>query len=185
MVNSPNSPGFTAAAGVVATQSIWLTTSVTVPSSVWRGWERRFVVTFDLQPGFCPTVTLGIGVAGGVGNAIWILVTVAPVSSFGTMNESFALPPWGAVGGSMVTCAAAGVAIAHTIAPAKADARTIRLFIRCSYRMSTVASTTTSLNWSRSARMTKCHLPENGIANLSLQVTVEATWAGGPLQARK
>ena len=52
MVNSPNSPGFTAAAGVVATQSIWLTMSLIVPSSVVIGLARCFVVTVDLHPGF-------------------------------------------------------------------------------------------------------------------------------------
>ena len=54
------------------------------------------VVTVNVQPGFASTDTPGIGVSGGVGNAICTSVDRrASRSSFGTRNESFAVPPFG------------------------------------------------------------------------------------------
>src|SRR5579862_9472710 len=98
-------------APVFAFHAIWFTTSVMSPSSVTIGLVSLSVDTCTLQPGLASTDTDGIGVSGGVGKLMAIPVTLLD-SSFGTRNESFTVPPFGADGGSTVTWADAGAASA-------------------------------------------------------------------------
>src|SRR3954451_16266129 len=123
-----------ASAGVFAFQMMRLTTWLIVPSSVSMGCGSRSLVTLIVQPGFCATDTDGVGVSGGVGNAICTSLTRAAGSSFGTRNEIFAVEPCSADGGSTVTCAAAGAASAHTTAPIMAAVTAMRLPMRSSSR---------------------------------------------------
>src|ERR1700680_1185828 len=115
IVNSPNCWAATPSATVSAFQSTLLTMSVSVPSSVTIGVANFVVVTCTVQPGFASTVTVAIGVCGGVGNATCSSVILAGGSSLGARNDSVPVEPFGAELGSTVTCAHAGAANVPTV----------------------------------------------------------------------
>src|SRR5690349_7664403 len=105
-----------ASAGLFAVHVIEPTTSSIVPSSVVIGFASLVVTTLNFQPGLASTETPGI-TAGSAGNTICTLVVLRVALSLGTSNESFTVLPFGTLGGSIVTCAEAGPANAHTTVP--------------------------------------------------------------------
>src|SRR6266576_3096346 len=163
-VNAANSSCAIDVAMLFAVHVIELTTSSIDPLSVWIGVGSFCDLIVKCQPGIACTDTDAIA-SGGGGNTICTRLVRAPADSLGTMNEMVAVPPLGTLGGSMVTCAAAGAAHARTRAPTVA-ARITRRGMRAVYRMLMVVCTAASSFFVLYARTTSVHFPENGMLKL-------------------
>src|SRR5882724_10859338 len=103
MVNRSNSPGCSPPA--VAVQVIVLTASVTSPSSVCTGLASVVVSAAAVHPyiGWVLTDAMGFLVGNNTSN----FTVLAVSSSLGTLKLNTASPPFGALEGVMLTCAAA------------------------------------------------------------------------------
>src|SRR5690242_20831571 len=160
-VNAANSSCAIDVVMLLAVHVIELTTWLIDPSSVWIGVGSFRNAIVKCHPGMDCTATDAIA-SGGGGKKTCTLVVRAPDASLGTTNEIVAVPPLGTLGGSMVTCAAAGAAQARSSAPTIA-ARITGRGMGAVYRMLTVVCTAVSSICVLNARTTSSHFPENGM----------------------